>query len=589
MLSRLWFRVVLGVGVAAMAFGCGEQKKADVSAKVMEFPRNQTLYIGGFNWGTPNSFNPLHVAPAFPMTSNIDLVYETMFGYNQVTGQLEGLIGTSFDLQTTTLRVELNPKAAWHDGTPLTSADVVYTFNLHKTYNTHMHSTWNYLDDVKADGPNAVVFTLSQKNYNRLILLDIISTVLILPQKVFAKLEAEGTAGMSKDEILTKMREFKNDTLPLGSGPYTLSDYSDQKIVLKRIENYWGNDAMYGGKKPGPTYIIHLSYNGNDKYNLALQQGDLDISATFCPQIWNKFSKGVGTWLTESPYYLPGMIPSLLMCLQKAPFNDVVFRRAVAQSIDYDQIRTVAIYGYSPPLQPGFILPFGNEKQYISEQDAKELSCLYDPAKARQILAKAGYTWGADSLLIDPTGKKIPTLFATCPSGWTDWETTVKIAVSGMRAIGIDAREKFLEYPVWDKELKNGLFDFTMKTPHPELSPSCPWMRFEKVMSTKYWAPVGQVMYENEGRFKNAQADSLLLALPRLTDQAEIIKGYQMLNRIFMSEMPVVPLMYRPWHFYQFSTRTWTNFPTAKNPYSPPQCLIVGAGVKGLWGIQSAK
>jgi peptide/nickel transport system substrate-binding protein len=297
----------------------------------------------------------------------------------------------------------------------------------------------------------------------------------------------------------------------------------------------------------------------------------------------------VGTWLAEAPYYIPGIIPSLLMCLEKAPFNDVNFRRAVAHAINYEQVRTVAVYGYSPPLQPGFILPFGNEKEFFSGKDAREYGCSYNPAMAREILRKAGYTWGADSLLIDPSGKKIPTLYATCPSGWTDWETTIRIAVSGMRAAGIDVREKFIEYPIWDKELKNGLFDFTMKTPHPEQSASCPWMRFEKVMSTKYWAPVGEVMYENEGRFKNGQADSLLVALPKQSGHAEIVKAYHALNRIFMKEVPVVPLMYRPWLFYQFSTRTWNNFPTEKNPYAPPQCLMVGAGVKALWGLHPSQ
>jgi peptide/nickel transport system substrate-binding protein len=46
--------------------------------------------------------------------------------------------------------------------------------------------------------------------------------------------------------------------------------------------------------------------------------------------------------------------------------------------------------------------------------------------------------------------------------------------------------------------------------------------------------------------------------------------------------------MYRPWLFYQFSTKHWSNFPTEQNPYAAPQCLMVGAGVEALWGIVPA-
>ncbi len=380
------------------------------------------------------------------------------------------------------------------------------------------------------------------------------------------------------------LREFKNDDHPVGSGPYTLERYSEKEIILKRVENYWGN-VRHDGKSAAPLYIVHKSYENNDKFNHALQQGDLDISATFFPEIWNKFDLGVGTWYKKEPFYIPGIIPALMMGLTKPPISDVNFRRAILHSIDYQKIRNEAVYGYTPELKPGIILPFGSEARYYSETDAAAVGKLYDPQKARNILKKAGYRWGADSMLIGPNGNRIRQLYATCPAGWTDWETTLKIAVAGMRAIGIDVREKFVEYSQWDMDLKNGLFDFTMKTPHPEQSYSLPWARFDKVMSSKDWRPVGEVMYQNEGRYKSKTADSLLSLIPALTDSLELKKAYSAINRLFQKDVPVIPLMYRPWLFYQFSTKVWQNFPQEQNPYAPPQCLMVGSGVEALWGI----
>jgi peptide/nickel transport system substrate-binding protein len=56
-----------------------------------------------------------------------------------------------------------------------------------------------------------------------------------------------------------------------------------------------------------------------------------------------------------------------------------------------------------------------------------------------------------------------------------------------------------------------------------------------------------------------------------------------------METVPVLPVMYRPTQYYQFSTRHWENFPTEENPYAPPQSLVVAAGVKALWYIKPAK
>ena len=77
--------------------------------------------------------------------------------------------------------------------------------------------------------------------------------------------------------------------------------------------------------------------------------------------------------------------------------------------------------------------------------------------------------------------------------------------------------------------------------------------------------------------------------IPTIRDEAELTLAYRELNKIFMETIPVLPVMYRPTQYYQFSTKHWTNFPTEENPYAPPQHLIVAAGVKALWEIQAVK
>lgn len=584
------FTVVVSTGL--LLFSCKGRKDTEGSDA---FPRDRTLYMSGFLWGPPSTFNPLAEDPAFPNSGNCDLVYETLFGYNSLTGELEGILAREYMISEGVLTVVLNENAKWSNGEPVTSQDILYTFNLHKKYPTSMQSHWQYIEEISAEDAHTVVFKLSKAHYNPLYMKDIISSTYILSKQIYQAIEekaisaVKAEAGSQKcdpDTVLQKICAYTDDK-PVASGPYTIYSYSDDKVVLKRVDTYWGR-VMHGGELPLPVYIVHPVYKSNDAGNRALVLGQLDLSQNFIPQIWNKFSKGVGTWYKERPYYIPGTIPCMLMSLTDKPFSDPRFRKAVAHAVDYEQIRTLSIYGYAPELKPGFILPQGPEAQFFNEEDTKKYGAVFNPRKARQILKGAGYTLGTDSMLVGPDGKKVRPLTVTCPSGWTDWESTVRIFVTGLRSIGIDVREEFHEWSLFWKNLIHGEFDFTMWTPQDFQTASLPWSRFSWVMSSDEWAPKGEPMWSGMGRYKDPVADSLLTILPKLTDDGAIRQTYRVLNIKFMKELPVIPLMYRPWFFYEFSTKNWHNFPTADNPYAPPQCCVVGAGIKALWEIKPA-
>jgi peptide/nickel transport system substrate-binding protein len=169
----------------------------------------------------------------------------------------------------------------------------------------------------------------------------------------------------------------------------------------------------------------------------------------------------------------------------------------------------------------------------------------------------------------------------------------VRIAVKNMRAAGIDVREGFVDAGVYLQNLPVGDFDLIMYSAVPPASPSRPWSSFEAVMSSRSWKPIGEKVTENQGRYNkpgsagyNPAVDSLLKVIPTLSDPAGLKKAYRALNVIFMQDQVSIPLVYRPDYFYEFSTLHWSHFPTADDPYAPPQCLCVGAGVNALWEIK---
>ena len=56
-----------------------------------------------------------------------------------------------------------------------------------------------------------------------------------------------------------------------------------------------------------------------------------------------------------------------------------------------------------------------------------------------------------------------------------------------------------------------------------------------------------------------------------------------------MEDQPAIPLTYLPEQFYEFSDQVWTNWPTEKNPYAPPQLPWIASGTKILWNLQLSK
>ncbi len=263
--------------------------------------------------------------------------------------------------------------------------------------------------------------------------------------------------------------------------------------------------------------------------------------------------------------------------------------------INYEDIRELAVSGYSEPLEPGIILPFGLEQRFFSKEDAQKYGTRFDPEQAKAELRAGGYTpvFGPDGQLVetrDSGGKRLPTLYVKSPTGWSDWESIVRIAVKSMRAVGIDARERFVDTSLFWNALYEGDFDLIMHTPSTQPSPSKPWSRFEALLTSQDFAPLGQRMYKNIGRFNDPHApgylpliDELLARIPSLTDDAARLAAYRELNVLFMQEQPDLPLVYRPDTFYEFSIKHWTNLPSAANPYLPP--LIPGdrLGTNMLW------
>src|SRR3954465_2266896 len=154
--------VVLGVG----ASGCGTAQtgnKGSSTGKGRAGAAGETLFVAGFQWGPPKSFNPLAAAPDWPTNvqagNQSQFIYETLVRFNLLDGSLSP--GLAKELQQPddhTFVLPLQDGTKWSDGSDLTAADVVFTFELGKTAPVTFATVWQYLDSVKATDPRTVEF-----------------------------------------------------------------------------------------------------------------------------------------------------------------------------------------------------------------------------------------------------------------------------------------------------------------------------------------------------------------------------------------------------------------------------------------------
>ncbi|MGL1902353.1 MAG: ABC transporter substrate-binding protein [Fibrobacterales bacterium] len=606
-MKRCFLLVLLSL-LSLFVMNCGKVKESD-----SKYPRSECLFIGGSQWGEATTFNPLSDWPAWPSNGQVNLVYESLLMFNMLTGEVEPLLAQSYSHEKNGISVILNPYAHWNDGKPVTAKDVKFSFEIGQRYkNVPVSHVWDYISEIDIEqlglkrknfdepdktfdaividslNPYKLTFVVNKSRNNPLIVMDILGGTNIIPEHIFGVMLTEASGDISV------VKQNRLDNSPVGSGPYKIFEESPEKIVLIRDPNYWGNKVLYNGKLPAPKYIIHPIYKSNDHYSLALQQGNLDISETFIPRIWLKERKGVKAWFPEPPYFIAGSMPMFVPNVTRKPLDDIQFRRAMAFAINYADIRDLAVSGYSDSLSSGLILPFGNEARYFHKGDADSLGVRFDIGEAKKILAEAGYrsTFNSKGELEEmrgPDGSVIPTLYIQSPVGWSDWESIVRIAVKSMREAGIDIRQKFIDASLFYGDRPLGKFDVMLDNPAPDIIPSRPWSRFETVCGARDWRKEGERMSRNYGRYKNAMLDSILNVIPTLTDTIALKQSYRVLNQIVMKELPVLPVVYRPQMYYEYSTKHWSNFPNSSNPYAPPSQLVHAAGIKALWQIKSVK
>jgi peptide/nickel transport system substrate-binding protein len=565
--SMLVWSILVGVSLLLSACGAPATPQVVVETQIVKetqivqptaaatevvFPREETLYSGGKQWGPVSNWNPFMTGNY--ATGTIGLCYETLFLYDPLTDKFIPWLATSGQwTDAKTYEVKIRESMTWSDGQPLTADDVKFTFELGQKTALNFSSLWDWLGSIDKVDANTLHFNFKDALYQEWA--NYLYNVPIVPQHLWASLDLKDVATGANDK-------------PVGSGAYLYYAYDQAKMVWTRNDNWWAIKAL--GYSVAPKYIVDLVNTSNENSLGLVLQGQEDLNNNYLPGVSSLIVGGFAlqTYYPSAPYHLAANTAWLDVNLQKKPMDDLAFRKALAYAINVSDIVSRDYGNMVEAANPSGLLPIWDK--YVDQNVVKKLGISYDPAKAKQILAAAGYKdVDGDKFVEAPDGSKIA-LKIIVPNGWSDWMAAIQIISNSAQAVGINVQPDYPDFNGYlDARLK-GTFDLAIDN-QAQVS-NTPWSYYHFIFYDKL-ADIPTTQGGNYGRYNNPQAFELVTQLDKVAtdDLAGMQAICSKLQTIQLTDLPIIPLWYNGM-WSQMSSKVWTGWPSsaaADNHYLP--------------------
>jgi len=353
------------------------------------------------------------------------------YDYSKVVPQLATEWEGSKDAKTWTFT--LDPDAKFASGNAVTGEDVAWSYRRFINVQGPPSHIAADIADVTSPDPATVVFELKNPNPN-------FPAVTTTPNLVVldSKLVKENGGTDADDASKTDTAEQWLTTNSAGSGPYQIDSFEPgQKLVLKRVEDWWGGD-------PAPlAQVVFTNIPDASARVTAIQRGDIDIAWTVVPQQADELADNPDVSVLEADpnhwYYMSmNGDPKI-----NAFTADPKVREALRYATDWDGLANLCA---GNPVQPVFGLA-----PVSLGGGGEEVRPGQDLEKAKQLLAEAGYPDGYDGPLRLQTFQ----WSGFCPL----FSDIVQKLASDWAKVGVKADVKVRNYDSWITDFRKGDFD----------------------------------------------------------------------------------------------------------------------------------
>jgi peptide/nickel transport system substrate-binding protein len=411
-----------------------------------------------------------------------------------------------------TVTFTLQENVTFHDGTPMTSADVKFTFEeVVPAYAPQAGPVMErILESIDTPDETTVTFNLSEP-YGPLMQMMGCPDSAIVPKHIF-----EGQDILNHPAALSE---------PIGTGPFKMGEWvRGQTLTLVRNENYWNQPYPYLDQ------IVYRISPDETARTLAFEGGEVDyINTNMLSSLeWQRLSQIDGVQ-AETGTSEPGFV-YLPFNVTRAPFDDKLVRQAVMHAIDREAINEVAFGGLGvvsvSSIPPGI--------GWANNPDV-DLTALYphDPDRAAELLDEAGLTEGANGVRAS-----VNLVFASTSASL---QSTAEIIRENLREVGIEveligAEDQVAEDRVFvNHDFDMSLWDYTTR--------GDPTLGIERVYATRY---VGTRSFQNSSGYSNPDVDELFLTAATRPETADRAAALFEVQEILADEVPTIPIIDEP-------------------------------------------
>jgi microcin C transport system substrate-binding protein len=523
--------------------------------------------------GTYDTLNP-YVVRGVP-AAGIGQIFDTLtVSAEDEPGSEYGLVAEKIELAPDKLSVlyTIRKEARFHDGTPMTPEDVIWTFEtLRAKGHPSYRSYYGDVTKVEKEGERGVRFSFKSADNRE------------LPQ-ILGQMPVLSKAYWSG-------RDFEKTTLdpPLGSGPYKIESLDPgRSITYRRVAGYWAADLPVNKGRYNVDTIRYDYYRDATIALEAFKAGQYDVRLENSSKDWatGYDSPALREGLIkkeEIPNQLPSGMQGFAYNLRRPLFQDPRVREALAYGFDFEwsnknlfydaYTRTRSYFDNSELAATG--VPQGDELKILDKFRGqipdRVFTTEYNPPKydgsgnirdglraALKLLKEAGWTFKGEKLVNDETGQ--PFEFEILLDN-PQFERIVLPFTKNLERMGITARVRTVDPSQYQKRMDTFDYDMTVAVFPESLSPGNE--------QREYW---GSAAADEEGSrnllgIKSKVIDELVEELVRAPDRPRLIAQTHALDRVLQYGYYLIP----HFHIAKFRVALWDKF---RRPAVSPKYAI---------------
>lgn len=497
----------LAVLIVSVLLGCSAGEN-----NVERGNREGILYFG--NGTEPQTIDP-HVLTGTPEAAVANAVFEPLVRRNPYTLEIEAGVAErwEFNNDKSAVTFYLNPNARWSNGDPVTAQDFVWSWQraLNPLIGNQIADIVFYgirnaealhkglIDDPEQLGATAIdshTLHLELAYPDPFVLLKL-SYVYAAPVHR-ATVEAHG-ASTDRFSPWTRPANF------VGNGPFTIDEWKMQRYLsVKRNSFYWDNDnvALNG--------IVFRPIESATTEEKMFRSGQLHAAGSVPNSKVPDYRAQPDSPLIEAPFMGSYFY---LLNIERPPLDDVRVRRALALTIDREQLTGSVLQDTGIPWTN--YVPFG-----MPDYEHPQI-LSFDPEEARQLLAEAGY----------PDGEGFPSM--TLKYNTAENHRSVAMAVQQMwkEHLNIEVELANEEWRVYLDTMDNHNYDIARLGWVADTFPGS----YLDVMTTE--SPI------NRTGFSNARYDKIVMEDTRTTGDLEaLLDMYREAETILLQDLPLIPI-----------------------------------------------